>query len=494
MKLSSLLIGFAISAIILTLFNVLVLKKHKAIYMSFLQNFCGVWFIFSGFVKAVDPLGTAYKMQQYFAEFETTFQHTWFKWLSPLFPILGYYSTGFSIFMIVLEIMLGILLVIGGWKRFTGVAFLLIIVFFTILTGFTYLTGYVPNGVNFFEFSKWSHYETTNMRVTDCGCFGDFLKLEPKVSFFKDLFLLIPACLFIIRIRDKHTLFSSKVNNVIIIVSTIACLFYCFNNFYFDIPSIDFRPFKEGVNIREKKKAEEEAMTNVKITAYKLKNIKTGDVINVPYDKYLSNYKDYPKTEWEILDQVKTEPTVAHTKVSDFYMTDMKGEDVTETFLNDKSNSIMVSAYEFKVKEIKEKTTMVADSIFKYDTVKVESKITAINKNFVKMGTKKLSQKEYIWDEKYLDTYKNIIIPFLSEASKKGVHCFLLCTGFEDEIADFKAKTGFNFDIYKSDDLVIKTIIRSNPGITLWHDGTIIKHYHYKKLPSFEEVSKSYIK
>jgi len=494
MKLSNLLIGFAISAIILTLFNVLILKKHKSVYMSFLQNFCGVWFIFSGFVKAVDPLGTAYKMQQYFAEFETTFQHTWFKFLAPLFPILGKYSIGFSVFMIVLEILLGILLVLGCWKKFTGWAFLLIIVFFTILTGFTYLTGYVPNGVNFFEFSKWAHYETTNMRVTDCGCFGDFLKLEPKVSFFKDLFLLIPALLFIIRVRDMHTLFSSKVNNIIVGISTAACIFYCFNNFYFDIPSIDFRPFKENVNIRDKKKAEEDAMSNVKITAYKLKNLKTGKITNVPYDSYLANYKNYPKTEWEILEQIKTEPTIAHSKISDFYMTDVKGEDVTETFLNDKAYSVMISAYEFKVKEIKEKTTMVPDSIFTYDTISTDGKLISIKKNFVKLDTKKVSVKEYIWDEDYLNLYKTTIIPFLTEASKKGVHCFLLCTGFEDEIADFKAKTGFNFDIYKSDDLVIKTIIRSNPGITLWHDGSIIKHYHYKKLPSFEEVSKSYIK
>lgn len=494
MKLSSLLLGFAITAVILTFLNVFLLKKHKSIYMSFIQNFCGVWFIVSGFVKAVDPLGTAYKMQQYFGEFETTFQHTWFKFLAPLFPVLAKYSIGFSISMIVLEILLGILLVLGCWKKFTGWAFLLIIIFFTILTGFTFLTGYVPNGVNFFEFSKWGHYETTNMRVTDCGCFGDFLKLEPKVSFFKDLFLLIPAFLFLFRSKYMHTLFNAKVNNTIVWVSTAGFLFYCFNNFYFDIPAIDFRPFKEGVNIRDKKKAEEDAMSNVKITAYKLKNIKSGKITEVAYDKYLANYKDYPKTEWEILEQIKTEPTVAHTKISDFYMTDSKGEDVTETFFNDKGYSIMISAYELKVKEIKEQTTMVPDSIFKIDTIKSENNLLSINKKFLRIDTKKVSKKEYIWDDEYLQIFKNTIQPFLAEANKKGIHCFLLCTGFEDELADFKARTGFNFDIYKSDDLVIKTIIRSNPGITLWHDGAIIKHFHYKKLPSFEELSKSYIK
>lgn len=494
MKLSSLLIGFAITAIILTLINVYVLKKYKSVWMSFLQNFCGVWFIVSGFVKAVDPLGTAYKMQQYFSEFESTFQNTWFSFLAPLFPFLGKYSIGFSVFMIVLEILLGVLLLLGAWKKFTGWAFLWIIIFFTALTGFTYLTGYVPSGANFFEFSKWGPYAASNMKVTDCGCFGDFLKLEPKVSFIKDLFLLIPAFLFIYRRRDMHTLFNKKTNNYIIGLSTAFFLFYCFQNYYFDIPAIDFRPFKEGANIRELKKAEEDAMANVEITAFKLKNLKTGNVEEVPYALYLKNIANYPKDQWEVLDQIKTEPKVKHTKISDFYMQDLKGDDVTETFLQEGNYSIMISAYELKIKEIKEVTTMVPDSVFISDTVKTTDGKVTIHKRFNSIKQKPVSKKEFVWDQDYLEIYKTRIIPFLKDAQKRGVHCFLLCSSYDEAIEDFKKLTGFNFDIYKSDDLVIKTIIRSNPGITLWHEGTIIKHYHYKKLPSFEEVSKAYIK
>ena len=146
---------------------------------NFIQNFAGILFIFSGFVKAVDPMGTAFKMEQYFTAFEDTCKGSFLKILAPIFPVLSNMSLGFSVFMIVLEIVLGIMIIIGYRRQLSAWLFLIIMVFFTILTGFTYLTGFVPSDANFFEFSKWSEYNKNQMRVTDCGCFGDFLKLEP---------------------------------------------------------------------------------------------------------------------------------------------------------------------------------------------------------------------------------------------------------------------------------------------------------------------------
>ena len=67
----------------------------------------------------------------------------------------------------------------------------LLVAFFTVLTGFTYLTGFVPDGSNFFDFGSWvGVHNENNMKVKDCGCFGDFIKLKPKTSFLKDVFLL----------------------------------------------------------------------------------------------------------------------------------------------------------------------------------------------------------------------------------------------------------------------------------------------------------------
>ena len=184
MNLGSLLLLIGTIAIVLTLISSMVIRGKKNWILQFLQYFSGTLFIISGLVKAVDPLGTAYKMEQYFAEFESTFSATWMSWISSIFPFLSGHSAGFAIVMIVLEILLGIMLVLGTWKKLTAWAFFLLVVFFTILTGFTFLTGYVPSGGNFFDFGSWGPYTVSNMRVTDCGCFGDFIKLEPRVSFY----------------------------------------------------------------------------------------------------------------------------------------------------------------------------------------------------------------------------------------------------------------------------------------------------------------------
>ncbi|MEY4135228.1 MAG: hypothetical protein RL386_1578, partial [Bacteroidota bacterium] len=171
-----LMIGIA--AVVLSILTGLFTDRLQNKPLSFLQFFSGVLFIVSGAVKAIDPLGTAYKMGQYFAAFEGVFKPTAASWISPLFPWLAQFTEGFAVGMIVLEIVLGIGLVIGFMPRLTAWIFLLLVLFFTVLTGFTYLTGYVPSEVNFFEFGKWGKYVATNMKVTDCGCFGDFIKLE----------------------------------------------------------------------------------------------------------------------------------------------------------------------------------------------------------------------------------------------------------------------------------------------------------------------------
>ncbi|MEM9848978.1 MAG: MauE/DoxX family redox-associated membrane protein, partial [Bacteroidota bacterium] len=240
MTLTKLTIGVAIAALILTVIVALSKQREKNLLISYLQNFCGALFVFSGFVKAMDALGTAYKMEQYFAEFESTFSNTWFSFLAPLFPLLSEYAITFSVVVIVFEIVLGIMLLIGAARKFTSWAFFLLVAFFTFLTGFTYLTGYVPGeeivlakdaegtvqkifvsdfaeqeGLvaqdtitpHFFNFNSWSEYKESNMKVTDCGCFGDFLKLKPKTSFFKDIFLLIPAILFLFFSNQMHQFF-----------------------------------------------------------------------------------------------------------------------------------------------------------------------------------------------------------------------------------------------------------------------------------------------
>ena len=81
MTLTTLIIYIGIAGLFLTLITEYLFKARKSWMMTYLQNFCGAWFLFSGWVKAIDPLGTAYKMEQYFAEFETTFSETWISFM-----------------------------------------------------------------------------------------------------------------------------------------------------------------------------------------------------------------------------------------------------------------------------------------------------------------------------------------------------------------------------------------------------------------------------
>ena len=120
MTLGTLVISIAITALLLTLVVGIISRRINNWLVSYFQNFCGALFIFSGWVKAIDPLGTAYKLEQYFAEFESTFNGTWFSFLSPLFPWLAEYAIAFSVFMIVLEIVLGIMLYLDVVQYFIG--------------------------------------------------------------------------------------------------------------------------------------------------------------------------------------------------------------------------------------------------------------------------------------------------------------------------------------------------------------------------------------
>ena len=155
MTFTGVVIYVAIAAAILTLILKFGTDRVKHILLSFLQNFCGILFLFSGWVKAVDPMGTAFKMEQYFTEFQATFDGTALDFLTGIFPVFSEYSIAFSVFMIVYEMVVGVMLIIGSRRKLASWLFFLLIVFFTVLTGFTYLTGYVPSTSNFFSFSEW---------------------------------------------------------------------------------------------------------------------------------------------------------------------------------------------------------------------------------------------------------------------------------------------------------------------------------------------------
>ena len=496
MTIFTLVLYIAIAAVFLTLLTWFALKKRENFLMSYLQNFCGALFIFSGYVKAIDPMGTAFKMEQYFAEFYYTFEPTWFGFLSPLFPWMAENSIAVSVLMIVFEIVLGVMLILGSKPKLTSWLFLLLVVFFTFLTGFTYLTGYVPSGVNFFEFGKWEAWVETNMKVTDCGCFGDFLKLKPKISFFKDVFLLIPSIYFVLFYSNMHRLFTSNIRKAIIALATIGFTVFCVQNYAWDEPIFDFRPFKAGTDIRAQKVYEEEQSDIAnKVTAYKMTNKASGDAVTLEINQYLKEYKKYPKEEWE-LEQIKGNPPFEPSKISDFSLSNAEGFDVTEEVLNDPNYFFVVLSYKLKALDKKEtSTSTVTDTTFVYDTIAVAGmESLQVVKSVDTVITRQVTNEVTLFEEEFKDRFLKVINPVVEAAQSEGIKVVgLTAPNSPEVIDDFRHATQSAYPFYTADDLLIKTMQRSNPGLMLWKDGKIIQKWHIKKMPSFESIKADYI-
>ena len=487
MTLTDILLIITLAAVSLTGVTYFWLKHKDSLLVSFLQNWTGALFLFSGYVKAVDPLGTAYKMEQYFAEFQSTFADTALSFLAPVFPFMAEYAVGFSVFMIVLEIILGLALIIGFRPKLTSWLFFIIVIFFTVLTGFTFLTGYVPSGVNFFAFDGWVPFAETNMKVTDCGCFGDFVKLEPFTSFLKDVALMVPAFIFLFVSKSMHQLNGrdsavtsgiltapagllmgsfipvltgallgafyflvgkrkdTSVRTICIALLTVGTLIYCMSNYVWNIPGQDFRPFKVNTDVAAVKQAEMDAQSAVTTLGYKMVNKADGTVKELTTNEFLKVYKDYPESEWEY-NQLVSEPAIEPTKISDFEMQDANGDDPIPAMLADKGYTFLVVAF-------------------------------------------KLKGDKGNWKPGYVANWTEDIKPVMTDALAAG-HKVVALTKFNDAttVADFAKTAGIDYPFWYGDDIMLKTIIRSNPGVVLMKDGVILGKWHHSKLPAFGEI------
>ena len=487
MDLLTLILSFAAVAAVLTALTWRMQPKH---FLSFLQYFAGVWLIFSGAVKAVDPWGTAFKMQQYFGEFKSTFNETAFKFITPVLSWMSDNALSFSIFMIVLEILIGVLLILGHKTKLTSWVMLLIMVFFTALTGYTHLTGYVPDGVNFFEFAKWGPWIETNMKVTDCGCFGDFLKLKPTVSFYKDLVILMPITIYFV-FKHKHfvPLLTGLWRKILVWGTILFATIFCLRNTFYDEPVVDFRPFRNGVNIRTQKEAEEDAAGKVKILSWKIKNEKTGGTLELADEVYMKNYATTYNKEngWAVVEQIKSEPTVPHSKISDFMINDKDGAEIQDSLLSEPNYLFLVVSWKMLSTQTS-KTIAVPDSIFTVDT------ITGI-RTFDRVQMREEVFKSFSFDPEYRYLFTSKVNPFLEKAEKAGYKIAGLVPFSEPKkIQDFRHDIQAAYPFYTADDLVIKTMIRSNPGIYLLKNGLIVHKWHINQLPSFEKVQADFIK
>jgi uncharacterized membrane protein YphA (DoxX/SURF4 family) len=194
----------------------------------------GVLFIISGLVKANDPLGLSYKMQEFFEVWNSSLTSSSFfakNFFIQSFNFLNDYSLALSIIMITLEIMAGVALLIGWRRKLILNLLFLLIVFFTFLTAYAYWSGKFKN----------------------CGCFGDCLPISPLTSFIKDVILLALILFLLIFQRHIQPIFSKKTQGITLLTSllfTLGLQGYVLNY----LPLADCLPFKKGASIPEKMK------------------------------------------------------------------------------------------------------------------------------------------------------------------------------------------------------------------------------------------------
>ncbi|MEO8795597.1 MAG: BT_3928 family protein [Daejeonella sp.] len=281
----------------------------KKILLNFSTTLVGLLFIFSGVIKANDPLGFGYKLQEYFEVFHITFLHD----LAPVIAIV----------LCTIEIVLGALLFLGFWSRKVSAGLLAMIIFFTFLTFYS----------AFFKV------------VTSCGCFGDAIPLTPWQSFSKDLILLV-LILFIYFNRDtiRPTIKSESARKVIAAIIVIIALGFGLYTYNF-LPVLDFLPYKVGSNIPQNMKVPAGAEPDVYEITYQMKNKKTGETKKVNDQEYLKSeiWKD---KNWEIIGEPENKLIKKgyDLPIKDLKVTDSQGTDYNaEIFENPYYNLVFVA-------------------------------------------------------------------------------------------------------------------------------------------------------
>lgn len=285
----------------------------------------GLLFIFSGLIKANDPHGLLYKMQEFFERWAADGYLPW------LMNWLHQFSLPFSILMISLEIVAGVAILTGLWKTFFTRLLLVLIIFFTVLTGYADLSG----------------------KITECGCFGDCIPLTSRASFIKDIILLVLILILVVGQRHIQPLFSKGLNIFILLV---AVFFSLFSQWYVmqHLPVLDCLPFKVGNDVLELRKMPADAVPDKKdyVFTYEKEGLKKQ-----------FNIKDLPDSSWTFVerkDVIIEKGRNNEPPIKDYLLIAADGTDSTQAVLD-----IDRDIYIFYVNSINRTSTAWFDSFTK---------------------------------------------------------------------------------------------------------------------------------
>lgn len=349
--------------------------------------FVGILFIISGFIKLNDPVGFSFKLEEYFSQGVLDL------------PFLTPFALTISILVVIVEVLVGVMLILGYKPKLTVWTLLAMIVFFTFLT----------------------FYSAYFNKVTDCGCFGDAIKLTPWESFTKDVVLLV----LILILYAGRTYITPFFKQQLVVAFLLASLLGCISYVYYvlnHLPVIDFRPYEIGKNIEAGMSVPEGAPKA--IFEYKWKFSVDGKE-----EIYVTN-GDYPAVEGEFIDVQTSELQAGYEPPVHDFTIEQEGEDFAGSLLKE-PKLVLVIAYDLR-----------------------KSNLEVFNE------IKSMSNK----------------------ALEKGYKVIGMSASGPEQTDVLTKQYNLDFDFYFTDETTLKTIVRSNPGVLVLERGTIKQKVHYNDL------------
>jgi triosephosphate isomerase len=371
-------------------------NRLKTIATNICRAVLAVTFIFSGYVKAIDPLGTQYKIRDYLTA------------LSIGDYVPDWLTLGSSVALASLEFALGIFILFAIRRRFTTRVILAFMAVMTLITVWIAIAN----------------------PVSDCGCFGDAITLTNVQTLLKNV--VLTACAVVVcRCRERMFRFVSENNQWIVVNYTVIYIVATSIYSLYLLPRFDFRPYHVGANIREGMEIPEGAkMPRYENTFVMEKN---GERREFTLDNYPDSTWTFVERKSELVEEGYVPP------IHDFTITDnATGDDITQQILDDKGYTFL----------------LVSPHLESAD-----------------------------------DTNFGDIDQLYEYCQAQGVPFYCLTASGEDAIQHWRDITGAEYPFCMSDETTLKTVIRSNPGLVLIKDGTVIRKWSHNGLPKSEELN-----
>ena len=373
-------------------------KESKArgnnILLTLLVNVCrlvvGATFVFSGFVKAIDPTGTQYKIQDYLAA----------AGLAGALP--GWLTLVVSVLLAALEFCLGVFMLFAMHRRLVSKITVAFMVVMTLVT--VWLAAFNP--------------------IKDCGCFGDAIHLTNTQTLLKNIILL--ACAVVVAWKPLLMYrFLSRSTQWIAVNYTILFILLLSGHCLYHLPILDFRPYHVGVNIKKGMEIPEGAPQPQFETTFIME--KNGERKEFSLD-------NYPDSTWQFIDSKTVQTKEGYTPpIHDFSIQLADGDDITDSILSRRGYTfLLISPH---LENADDSNFGDIDQIYEY-------------------------------------------------SQEQGIPFYCLTASTEKDIQHWENITGAEYQFFMTDETTIKTIIRSNPGLLLLKDGTIIRKWSHNDLPA----------